>query len=40
MDYAKQCNYTKNYIKDEFLASYGDAARKAVNIIFESEIGV
>lgn len=39
MDYAKQCHYTKTRIKEEFLASYGDSAKKAVDIIFENEIG-
>lgn len=34
LDYNAQCAYTREKIKDEYLASYGDAARKAVEIIF------
>ena len=34
MDYAAQCRYTREHIKEKYLAAYGDAARKAVEIIF------
>lgn len=34
MDYDAQCAYTREHIKDEYLASYGDAAKKSVEIIF------
>lgn len=34
MDYDAQCTYTRKHIKDEHIASYGDAAEKAVSIIF------
>lgn len=35
MDYDAQCTYTRNHIKDEYIASYGHAAEKAVEVIFE-----
>ena len=34
LDYAAECEYTKRYIKDEYIASYGNAAAKAVKMIF------
>ena len=34
IDYDAECAYTKRYIKEEYIASYGDAAKKAVSIIF------
>lgn len=34
IDYDAECAYTKRYIKEEYIASYGDAAKKAVLIIF------
>lgn len=34
MDYAAECDYTKHNIKEAYIASYGDAARKAVQIVF------
>lgn len=34
MDYDAQCQFTRKYIKEEYLASYGDAARRATEIIF------
>lgn len=34
MDYDAQCAYTREHIKDEYIASYGDAAEKAVEVIF------
>ena len=34
IDYEKECNYTKKYIKDEYIASYGNAAENSVKIIF------
>lgn len=34
MNYDEQCAYTRAHIKDEYLASYGDAAEKAVEVIF------
>lgn len=34
MDYEKECQYTKKYIKDEYIATYGDATAKSVKIIF------
>lgn len=34
MDYDVQCAYTREHIKDEYIASYGDAAEKAVEVIF------
>lgn len=36
MDYEEQCRFTREQIKEKYLASYGDAARKAVEIIFGS----
>lgn len=34
MDHAEQCRFTKEQIKEKYLAAYGDAARKALEIIF------
>lgn len=34
MDYQKECRFTREQIKDKYLASYGDAAEKAVEVIF------
>ena len=34
IDYDAQCLFTKRYIKEKYIASYGDAARKSVEIIF------
>lgn len=34
MDYEAQCRFTREQIRDKYLAAYGDAARKAVEIIF------
>lgn len=34
LDYVEQCAYTKKHIKEEHVASYGDAAPKAVEVIF------
>ena len=34
IDYDAECAYTKRYIKEQYIASYGDAAKKAVSIIF------
>lgn len=34
MDYDAECAYTREKIKNEYLASYGDAAEKAVRVIF------
>lgn len=34
MDYDAQCAYTREHIKNEYIASYGDAAEKAVEVIF------
>ena len=34
MDYPAQCRFTRERIRDVYLASYGDAARKAAELIF------
>jgi len=34
MDYAQECEYTRKYIKEEYIAAYGNAAEKAVAVIF------
>lgn len=34
IDYAKECDYTRKYIKDEYIASCGNSAESAVKIIF------
>lgn len=34
IDYDAECAYTKRHIKEEYIASYGNAAQKAVSIIF------
>ena len=34
MDYQKECEYTKSYIKCKYLAAYGHAAEKAAKYIF------
>ena len=35
IDYAAECKYTKSQIKNAYIAAYGNAAEKAVQIIFE-----
>lgn len=35
IDYAAECEYTKSQIKNAYIAAYGNAAEKAVQIIFE-----
>lgn len=35
MDYSAECKYTEDHIKDEYIAAYGNAAEKAVQIIFK-----
>lgn len=37
MDYDAECAYTRAHIKDEYIAAYGNAAEKAVQIIFRKE---
>lgn len=37
LDYEVACRFTKEQIRDKYLASYGDAARKAVEVIFGSQ---
>lgn len=34
IDYPAECRYTREHIKDAYIASYGDAAEKAVKVIF------
>lgn len=34
IDYSYECRYTKEHLKEEYIASYGDAAQKAVKVIF------
>lgn len=34
IDYDMECEYTRSHIKNEYIASYGNAAEKAVSIIF------
>lgn len=34
IDYEAQCRFTEEHIKEEYIASFGDAAHKAVEIIF------
>lgn len=33
IDYTKECTYTKRCIKEEYIAAYGDATEKAVQVI-------
>lgn len=35
MDYKKECNFTEKNIKDKYLACYGDAAKRAVEVIWD-----
>ena len=35
MDYSAECKYAKDHIKDEYIAAYGNAAERAVQIIFK-----
>ena len=35
IDYAAECEYTKSQIKNVYIAAYGNAAEKAIPIIFE-----
>ncbi len=37
IDYEKECDFTKVKIKDRFIACYGDATKKAADIIFNRE---
>lgn len=37
IDYPAECRFTKEHIKDEYIASYGNAAEKAVKVIFEGK---
>ena len=37
MDYHKECEYTRARIKNKYIASYGGAAEKAVEIIFSKD---
>lgn len=37
IDYEAECAYTKKYIKEEYIAAYGNATEKAVQVIFEKE---
>ena len=37
IDYAAECVYTRRFIKNEYIASYGNAAENAVSIIFRSD---
>lgn len=37
MDYDAHCRFTRENIKNKYLAAYGDAARKAVEIIFSNK---
>ena len=37
IDYSYECKYTKEHLKEEYIASYGDAAQKAVKVIFEGK---
>lgn len=39
IDYEQECEYTRKHIKNEYIASYGNAAEKAVNIIFKELMG-
>lgn len=38
MDYQEECTHTKKWIKDEYIAAYGNAAQASVKIIFGEEI--
>lgn len=35
IDYSAECAYTRKHIKNEYIAAYGNAAEKAVSIIFQ-----
>lgn len=37
IDYDAECAYTKKHIKEEYIAAYGNAAEKAVQVIFTKE---
>lgn len=37
IDYDAECAYTKKHIKEEYMAAYGNAAEKAVQVIFAKE---
>lgn len=40
MDYETECLYTKNNIKEKYIASAGNAAEKAAKIIFSTDISL
>ena len=35
INYEQECEYTRSHIKHEYIATYGDAAEKAIQIIFK-----
>lgn len=35
INYEQECEYTRSHIKHEYIAAYGDAAEKAIQIIFK-----
>ena len=35
INYERECEYTRSHIKHEYIATYGDAAEKAIQIIFK-----
>lgn len=35
INYKQECEYTRSHIKHEYIATYGDAAEKAIQIIFK-----
>ena len=35
MDYDAECAYTRKHIKEEFVATYGNATEKALEVIVE-----
>ena len=37
IDYEKECSFTKERIKDRFIASYGNATEKATKLVFGSD---
>lgn len=40
IDYSAECEYTRRFIKEEYIASYGNATKLSLNIIFEEGSGI
>ncbi len=37
IDYDRECEYTKKYIRDEYIVKYGNAAQECVKVLFDNK---